>query len=71
MDAGAAAIAAAAIGVAGTLIGQLLSGLKRRRASTQAENERQREGAKAERERMQSRREEFLFRALEHFGGRT
>jgi Winged helix-turn-helix DNA-binding len=54
------AIAAALIGVAGILLSQLIYRQERQRESEQAASERQ-----------QSRREEFLFRALDHFGGKT
>ena len=67
----AGAVAAAAIGIAGTLIGQLIASRERRRESERAERERQNEREADRGEQAQSRREEFLFRALEHFGGGT
>jgi len=69
------AVAAAIIGVAGTvLVGvatQFVNGRERTSQSRLNESERRAQREAEERERAQTRREEFLFRALEHFGGKT
>lgn len=72
MDAGlVGAISAAVIGVTGTLLSQYLSSRERQKESARSERER-REDRDADRyQLLQAQREEFLFRALEHFGSRT
>ena len=67
----AGAIAGGVISVVGTLVSQALSARERRTESERSERERRDEREARQREQLQSRREEFLFRALEHFGGRT
>ena len=65
------AIVGAAIGVLGTLTSQFLGSRERREEATRSERERREERAADRRQQLDARREEFLFRALEHFGGGT
>jgi hypothetical protein len=65
------AVAAATIGVLGTLVSQGMSSRERQRESARADRERRDEREAERAQQLQGRREEFLFRALEHFAGGT
>ena len=65
------ALIAGALGLVGVLASQRLSGRERFKESERAERERRHEREADRQEREQARRDEFLFRALVHFGGGT
>jgi hypothetical protein len=65
------AVSGGVISVVGTIISQWLSGRERERMNVRLEKERADERTNDLQERTQAKREEFLFRALEHFGGHT
>jgi hypothetical protein len=65
------AVSGSAISAAATITSQWLNGRERERTNVRLEAERAGVSAADRDERQQAKREEFLFRALEHFGGRT
>jgi hypothetical protein len=71
IDGGIATVASALIAVLATLVSQMFASFERDRQNARSAKERQDERESARRERSDTRHEEFLFRALEHFGGRT